>query len=305
MSRHRRLKIAGYPLHLIQRGVNRCACSAGARDYELYLGLLEEMSRRHACEVHAYVLMTNHVHLLLTPTDPDGPSRLMKDLGQRYVQAYNRRHQRTGTLWEGRFKSSIVDSEAYLLRCQRYIEENPVRAGMVAHPSDYAWSSHRFNADGAANTFLVPHPLYLARIPFSCLTRSTLHWDRRRASDSRHTGSCSRRRQLPRKWKRSGSPATRACPSGVMCSFERSGGSSTEGLPSGRTAGLPRKPRTDLGFRQTETEVCPRFNYFSRCSTEARSSVSSFCVAAIFALAKSLSSRPFTISYFPPEHVTG
>ena len=162
MSRHARLKIAGHPLHVLQRGVNRSACFAGTRDYELYLGLLEEMGRRYSCAVHAYVLMTNHVHLLLTPDDSDGPSRLMKGLGERYVQTYNRRHQRTGTLWEGRFKSSIVDSEGYLLRCHRYIEMNPVRAGMVHEARDYGWSSHRANAEGLASTFLTPHPLYLA-----------------------------------------------------------------------------------------------------------------------------------------------
>ena len=106
--------------------------------------------------------MTNHVHLLLTPDDPDGPSSLMKHLGQRYVQAFNRRHKRTGTLWEGRFKSSIVDSEAYLLRCQRYIEENPLRAGMVKHPGQYPWSSYRSNGEGFPSTLITPHPLFVA-----------------------------------------------------------------------------------------------------------------------------------------------
>ncbi len=162
MSRHARLRIAGCPLHVIQRGVNRSACFAGEEDFRLYLGLLAELCARHSCALHAYVLMTNHVHLLLTPDDPEGPSRLMKHMGQRYVQSFNRRHERTGTLWEGRFKSSIVDSEAYLLRCQRYVEHNPVRAGMVGNARDYEWSSHRSNAYGIPSTFLTPHALYVA-----------------------------------------------------------------------------------------------------------------------------------------------
>jgi putative transposase len=167
MSRHPRLKIAGQPIHITQRGVNRSRCFGGDRDFELYLGLVEEMSRKHSCAVHAYVLMTNHAHLLITPERAEGPSEFMKALGQRYVQAFNRRHQRTGTLWEGRFKSNIVHSESYLLRCYRYIEENPVRAGMVAHAREYAWSSHLSNAEGVASTLLAPHPLYLglASIP--------------------------------------------------------------------------------------------------------------------------------------------
>jgi putative transposase len=165
MSRHARLRIAGCPLHLIQRGVNRSACFAGEDDYRLYLGLLGEIAARHSCAVHAYVLMTNHVHLLLTADEPEAPSSLMKHLGQRYVQSFNRRHKRTGTLWEGRFKSSIVDSEAYFLRCQRYVEANPVRAGMIAHARDYPWSSYRSNAEGLASTFLTPHAAYLALGP--------------------------------------------------------------------------------------------------------------------------------------------
>jgi putative transposase len=131
-------------------------------DQELYLGLLGELSPAFGCSLHAYVLMTNHVHLLVTPERMDGLSLLMKHLGQRYVQYINRTHGRTGSLWEGRFRSSIVDSEAYLLRCYRYIELNPVRACMVATPANYPWSSHGFNARGIPSTMLVPHEQYLA-----------------------------------------------------------------------------------------------------------------------------------------------
>jgi putative transposase len=160
MPRHARLRLAGIPVHLIQRGNNRCACFLHDRDYRVYLACLTSLSREFACAVHAFVLMTNHVHLLLTPRESEGVSRLMKHLGQRYVQYFNRRHGRTGTLWEGRYRSCLVDSERYLLACYRYIELNPVRAGLVAHPRDYTWSSHLHNAEGAISTLLVPHDVY-------------------------------------------------------------------------------------------------------------------------------------------------
>jgi putative transposase len=127
----------------------------------MYTGLLNELAGRFECEIHAYVLMTNHVHLLLSPHDANGPSRLMKNLSQRYAQHFNKTNQRTGTLWEGRFRSHIVDSEAYLFTCQRYIELNPVRARMVAAPWEYPWSSYRANAGLEASLFLVPHQHYL------------------------------------------------------------------------------------------------------------------------------------------------
>jgi REP-associated tyrosine transposase len=128
MSRRARLRLAGLPLHVIQRGVNRCACFAGEEDRRSYMEYLEELSREHGCAIHAYVLMTNHVHLLLTPEQPGSVSAMMKNLGQRYVQRFNRKQGRTGTLWEGRFRSSVIDSEGYLFQCHRYIETNPVRA---------------------------------------------------------------------------------------------------------------------------------------------------------------------------------
>ncbi len=162
MPRRARLKIAGLPLHVIQRGNNRGACFLSRQDYGVYLGMLDELSNLFGCRLHAYVLMTNHVHLLLTPCGEDGASAMMKHLGQRYVQYVNRTHRRTGSLWEGRYRSSIIDSSNYLLRCQRYIELNPVRAGIVAGPDEYAWSSYGTNALGVPSKFLLPHPEYLA-----------------------------------------------------------------------------------------------------------------------------------------------
>jgi putative transposase len=162
MPRRPRLILPGVPLHLIQRGNNRQACFFDEDDRHAYLKWLEEYARSSACAVHAYVLMTNHVHLLISSDSGDGPARLMKALGQRYVQYLNRRHRRSGTLWEGRFRSCLVESEAYLLACQRYIELNPVRARIAAQPEEYPWSSYSALAHGAPNPLVQPHPLYLA-----------------------------------------------------------------------------------------------------------------------------------------------
>jgi len=162
MPRQARLRIPGWPLHVIQRGNNRQDCFQEDRDFRVYLLLLDELSSLHGCDVHAYVLMTNHVHLLLTPRGNDGASPMMKSLSQRFVQYINRKHARSGRLFEDRFRSCIVDSDEYLLRCHRYIEMNPVRAGMVEHPSRYKWSSYPANAEGRPCDFLVPHALYLA-----------------------------------------------------------------------------------------------------------------------------------------------
>jgi len=150
----------GIPWHIIQRGNNRSACFFTDEDYQLYLHHLKEQADKRGCEIHAYVLMTNHVHILLTPHEEDSASLLMKHLGQRYVQYVNRTYQRSGTLWEGRFRSCLTQNEAYVLACYRYIELNPVRAEMVKHPRDYPWSSYRFNAEGKANDILTPHDQY-------------------------------------------------------------------------------------------------------------------------------------------------
>jgi len=162
MPRRPRLTLPGIPLHLIQRGNNRQACFFSDEDYHAYLTWLDEYARSSACQVHAYVLMTNHVHLLISAADSDGPGRLMKALGQRYVQYVNRRYRRSGTLWEGRFRSCLVEDERYLLACQRYIELNPVRARIVADPAAYCWSSHRAHAQGEAAPLIQSHFLYRA-----------------------------------------------------------------------------------------------------------------------------------------------
>lgn len=160
MGRRARLVLSGVPLHVIQRGNNRNACFKAETDYRVYLSMLHEASTAVDCSIHAYVLMTNHVHLLLSSDDISSPSSLMKALGQRFAQYINRRYGRTGTLWEGRFRSCLVEGEPYLLTCQRYIELNPVRAGMVTRPDDYQWSSYRANAEGFRDQLVTPHELY-------------------------------------------------------------------------------------------------------------------------------------------------
>lgn len=162
MPRRPRITLAGVPLHLIQRGNNRQACFFAEEDYRAYLGWLEQYAQKSYCAIHAYVLMTNHVHLLMTPHKASGAGELMKRLGQRYVQYVNRNYGRSGTLWEGRFRSCLTQEEDYVLGCYRYIELNPVRANMVGHPADYPWSSYRTNAQGELSTLLTAHPLYSA-----------------------------------------------------------------------------------------------------------------------------------------------
>ncbi len=162
MPRRPRITLPGVPLHLIQRGNNRQACFFSDEDYRFYLDWLNEYARDAGCTIHAYTLMTNHVHLLLTPKTASGAGELMKRLGQRYVQYINRTYHRSGTLWEGRFRSCLTQEEDYVLGCYRYIELNPVRASMVDHPAEYPWSSYRANAQGEPSILLTPHPLYVA-----------------------------------------------------------------------------------------------------------------------------------------------
>ena len=161
MPRRARLAIANIPWHIVQRGINRSACFFLERDYRYYLHQLEQLSGEHGCAVHAYCLMTNHIHILLTPEEAIGPSLMMKRLGQRYAQFVNRNYQRSGTLWEGRFKSCLAQHERYALHCYRYIELNPVRASMAKYPGDYRWSSFRHNGEGAENPLITPHRNYL------------------------------------------------------------------------------------------------------------------------------------------------
>ncbi|NWE79979.1 transposase [Pseudomonas yamanorum] len=160
MPRRPRVLLPDIPLHIIQRGNNRSACFYSDDDYIFYIDNLTVLAEMHGCKVHALCLMTNHVHLLLTPACCAGAGLLMKGLGQRYVQYVNRTYQRTGTLWEGRFRSCLVQQDDYVLACYRYIEMNPVRAGMVAHPGEYRWTSYRVNAQCEPSDFINPHAVY-------------------------------------------------------------------------------------------------------------------------------------------------
>ena len=162
MPRRPRVHLDGVPLHIVQRGHNREPCFLNEEDYGAYLHWLGEALGESQCALHAYVLMTNHVHLLLTPKKAAAVPRLVIALGRRYVQYINRTYRRTGTLWDSRYKSSLIQADTYLLACQRYIELNPVRAGMVEDPAHYRFSSYRANGLGQADSRLTPHPLYLA-----------------------------------------------------------------------------------------------------------------------------------------------
>ena len=162
MPRLPRYVLPGQPQHVIQRGNNRELIFADEEDYRYYLDRLKAAASRHQVDIHTYVLMTNHVHLLVTPWSQQGIGGMMQGVGRYYVQYFNHRYGRTGTLWEGRYKATLVDSEAYLLTCYRYVELNPVRARMVEHPAEYPWSSYRHNALGGDDSLITPHPLYSA-----------------------------------------------------------------------------------------------------------------------------------------------
>ena len=174
MPRQSRPVIPEVRLHITQRGNNKLPCFFDEADFLVYLKLLHAASIRAACCVHAYVLMSNHVHLVVSPTDAQGPAMLMKSLGERYVQYVNRRHGRTGTLWEGRYHSCLVQSERYLMICQRYVELNPVRACLVDEPSAYPWSSCHHNAHGQECKIIVPHELY-SRMGLDPVSRQAAH----------------------------------------------------------------------------------------------------------------------------------
>jgi putative transposase len=165
MARPPRLVIPGIALHIRHRGVNKAACFFDDTDRLVYLSRLRELAAATRCALHAYCLMTNHVHLLLTPPEEGAAAILMRELGQCYVQYVNRRHRRTGTLWEGRFRSCLVDSAAYVLACHRYIELNPVEAGMVPSPLAYRWSSHSENTGAEDRRMLSAHAEYEALAP--------------------------------------------------------------------------------------------------------------------------------------------
>ena len=162
MPRRHRQCPAGIPVHVVQRGNNRQVCFASDADLKAYAHWLAEGAGKFGVAIHAWVFMTNHVHLLVTPGSGDSVSRCMQFLGRLYVRYFNYTYRRTGTLFEGRFKSCLVQSNSCLLACQRYIELNPVRAGMVSDPADYTWSSYRAHAFGQAASMWDPHPEYLA-----------------------------------------------------------------------------------------------------------------------------------------------
>jgi len=162
MARPLRTVSPGVPLHVVQRGNNRATCFFDTEDFERYLRFLLSAAGEADCRVHAYCLMSNHVHLLVTPGDHAACARFMKTVNQRYAQHVNRIHERSGTPWEGRYRSNVVYSMRYVLACYRYIELNPVRAGVVRHPADYPWSSYRTNAAGLASPLVRPHGCYAA-----------------------------------------------------------------------------------------------------------------------------------------------
>jgi putative transposase len=167
MPRKPRFYVPGAPVHAVQRGHNRSAVFFADLDYLEYLRCLKQAADSCGCAVHAYVLMTNHVHLLLSPERSESVGRLFQSLGRHYVRYVNETYRRHGGLWEGRYRGNVIDSQAYLLSCMRYIERNPVRAGMVDHPASYRWSSYTANALGVSNAILTAHAEYVAlgRLP--------------------------------------------------------------------------------------------------------------------------------------------
>jgi putative transposase len=169
MARLPRLSVPGYPYHIIQRGNNREVIFSCAADRQVLLDLLHEYGSRFGVAVHAYVLMDNHYHLLVTPQSPESLPKMMQSLGRRYVRHFNDTHGRSGTLWEGRYKSALIQTDRYLLACMVYMDLNPVRAGMVAHPRAYPWSSHGHYCGLRTDPVVTPHPLVweLGNTPFA------------------------------------------------------------------------------------------------------------------------------------------
>ncbi|WP_332775025.1 REP-associated tyrosine transposase [Polaromonas sp.] len=169
MARLPRLTIPGYPHHIIQRGNNRQAIFAASADYQMLLDLLDDNARKFGVALHAYVLMSNHFHLLATPETAEGLPQLMQAVGRRYVRYFNDSQGRSGTLWEGRYRSTVIQTERYLLACMAYIDLNPVRAGLVAEARDYPWSSHGHYTGLRTDKLVTPHPLFwtLGNTPFA------------------------------------------------------------------------------------------------------------------------------------------
>ena len=173
MARLPRLSVPGYPHHIVQRGNNRQPVFLSDADRQVFLDLLRDSASRHAVAVHAYVLMENHFHLLVTPSLSDSLGRFMQALGRAYVRCFNDRHGRTGTLWDGRYRAAVLQAETFLLPCMALLDLNPVRSGLVALPQDYLWSSHRHYAGMHVDKCLTPHPIVwgLGNTPFARETR--------------------------------------------------------------------------------------------------------------------------------------
>jgi putative transposase len=169
MARLPRLTLPGYPHHVIQRGNNRQPIFATVADYRALLDLLEENAKKFEVAVHAYVLMSNHFHLLATPQTVDGLPKMMQAVGRTYVRYFNNTQKRTGTLWDGRYKSTLIQTDKYLLACMAYIDLNPVRAGLAAQPQDYPWSSHVHYLGVRTDRLITPHGLFweLGNTPFA------------------------------------------------------------------------------------------------------------------------------------------
>ena len=169
MARLPRLTLPGYPHHIIQRGNNRQMIFADTQDFATMMALLAENAHKFAVAVHAYVLMDNHFHLLATPATAEALPLMMQAVGRSYVRYFNQRHARSGTLWEGRYRSTLIETERYLLACMVYIDLNPVRAGMVAQPGAWQWSSHAHYLGQRIDKLVTPHALYwaLGNTPFA------------------------------------------------------------------------------------------------------------------------------------------
>ena len=161
MTRHRRIFVPGFPFHVVQRGNNRHPIFLDDADRVRYLDILIAATKHNESAIHCYVLMGNHVHLLITPEREGALAKTMQSVGIRYVRYFNTRYERTGGLWDSRYHASLVETDRYLLACYRYIELNPVRAGVVEHPAEYIWSSHRYHAFGDRNRFISTHACYL------------------------------------------------------------------------------------------------------------------------------------------------
>jgi len=222
MARLPRYVIPGQPQHVIVRGNNREPIFYREEDYRFYLEKVEQACKKHQCEVHAYVLMTNHIHLLLTPHTEQGIGKMIQMLGRYYVQYFNHVNHRTGTLWEGRYKATLIDSEHYLLTCYRYIELNPVRANMADHPSAYPWSSYGYNGLGQTDMVVTPHEEYLRlgtefearqlayRALFkSHITENTLNEIREASNKAWVLGSCHFKQAIEQKLNRRTVPLAR------------------------------------------------------------------------------------------------